>query len=618
MLQSARKVRILVGLVLGVALAAGAYGAEPEMAVAVATDRVLYEPGSAAQVTVSVANRGEVAFAGKVVVLARWEMGESKALAEEGVTVGAGETKVVKAEWAGMPAVMGAEVRAEVRDAQGKTVAAGSEYFNVWPGRDFARVGIHAGCSWMTSAEPAALAGNHALFDRYKQGYINLVEVFFTKSAVLNLAPVEDEWVGYFVQSKAACRDAMQYLHGLGMKTAVYVTSYGYHSLDDLEIPMRHPEWLAYNEAGQPDGVHCEVRNEDAFRFAPKRPGPNVGCFDGVNFNWTNQALLDYHVGQLIANQRMFGIDAVRYDGEPGAIWGKRDITGKSFPDAAGRAAERVRIVRYIRAQVGKALPEYGFMFNAGTAVGTGNPVDVEKGTLDPALLPVVEKGGSLCDEEMRGAYQAINPFHEWKRFADAVVSDVDLARRAGGYAYVLFPWTSTVHRNSDEIGYSILLAAGDHPWFCMPWLDLKNDPGGSHYPVQRELFAFATRFSAFLWGPGVERVRKAEEAVEVSSDKGEIWWRNFVHRRSVGGKQYVIVHLLNAPPSKEIGVTEQALPEPVEAVRVRFKGAVKRAWVATARPGAGGMAYGEAEVQDGEVRVGKLRVWTMVVAETA
>ncbi len=466
----------------------------------------------------------------------------------------------------------------------------------------------------MSSADAAALRGNRALFDRYRRGYINLVEVFFSKSAVLNLAPVEGEWVGYFIQSKAACLDTARYLHELGMHTVIYATSYGYHSLDDLEIAMRHPDWLAYNESGQPDGVHCEVRNEDAFRFAPKRPGPNVGCFDGVNFNWTNQGLLDYHIGQLIANQRMFGTDGVRYDGEPGAIWGKRDITGQPFPDAVGRAAERVRIVRHIRQRVNAAVPGYVFMFNAGSAVGLGNPVDVESGTLDPVLLPIVENGGSLCNEEMRQAYSALNRFHEWKKFADGVVSDVDLCRAAGGYAYALFPWTSTVHRNSSEVGYSILLAAGNHPWFCMPWLDAPSDPGGSHYPIQQELCAFATRFSAFLWGPRIERIRRPDEQVVVTSGRGQIWWRDFVHECEVGDRKYLVVHLLNAPPNRAIGVMGQPLPEPIPDVHVRFKLPVARVWAATARPGP--LQYGEVQERSGEVLVPSLRLWTMVVAQ--
>ena len=296
-------------------------------------------------------------------------------------------------------------------------------------------------------------------------------------------------------------------------------------------------------------------------------------------------------------------------------------------------------MVRHIRTRVRQACPDYLFMWNTGCAVGPDKPVDLERGVLYPPLRVLVADGGALCDEEVRLAYSAINKYHEWKKFADCMVSDVDLTRPVGGHAYVLFPWVSSVHKNADELGYSILLAAGHHPWYGMPASDYQSNPGGSHYPVQKELFAFATRFSAMLWGRGIERVREPDKVVRVTSDKGQIWWRTFVHRRTLAdGRQYLVVHLLNAPPTRTIGVIAQPLPDPIDHVRVRFAVPVKKVWTACARPGParpveappeiriwhgakvhehyGPMRYGPAACANGLVTVPRLRVWTMVVAE--
>ena len=145
------------------------------------------------------------------------------------------------------------------------------------------------------------------------------------------------------------------------------------------------------------------------------------------------------------------------------------------------------------------------------------------------------------------------------------------------------------------------------------------------------------------LWGKGIDRVREPETIVEVTTGQGEIWWKNFVHQRTLAdGRKYLIVHLLNAPPNKGMGVTEQPLPEPIKNVQVQFKAPVKKIWTATARPGPakiitltkeerkgpnyrralthetyGPMKYGEAKVVEaGKIVVPELRMWTMVVAE--
>jgi hypothetical protein len=605
-------------------------------------DKVLYDPGETATFQVTVKNASGQAFTGKLGVRVLWEMEDTKALAEAPLTLADGETKSVTAQWPNLPEVLGCEVRADLLDASGKPVATGSEYFNVCRAKDSCRVGIHAvTLGLITTSDPAYLATipNAILWAR--QSYVNIGEHFLSKSAVLDLAPDVDECMGGdYWNSVTAIRTAIEESHKYGMKNVVYTTSYSTHGLADLDIPMQHPEWLAYNEYGQPEGASVNILQEDKERMPIFRQLVQPGPFNSANFNWLNQKLLDWHIDSLIANHKLVGMDGVRYDGHPGAIWGKYDINGKPLPTGEERVKETVRIVRYIRQRIDAADPNYIWMFNAGTAVGGNNPVDLDKGVLEPTLVPVVENGGAMCDEEQRGAYSAYNRFHAWKAFADVMVSDVDLTRANGGYAYCLFPWASTVHRNSDEIGYGIMLAAGDHPWFSAPHDEYATNPGGSHFPVQKELFAFATRFSALLWGPGLNRVRQPEKLVQVSSDKGEIWWKNFVHQRTLAdGRKYLIVHLLNAPPNQEMGVTEQPLPDPLANVRIAYQVPVKKVWLCTARPGPahtvsrkgqklfhysqaetyeamGPLQCAPAKVEGGKVTLPELRMWTMVVAE--
>jgi len=604
-------------------------------------DKLLYKPGETASIEVTLKNNATTPFEGKLRVQVIWEMEDTKLLLEQPVKLGVNETNVIMAKWEKAPEVLGCEARAELVGTDGKVMASAGEYFNVCSHLDVMRVGIHQG-QWFLFAPSTDRI--RKMKQKEKEHYINIVEYMIGSSHVWSLAPTEDLHYCGPLQSVTAVRTAIEEGHKVGQKATAYVTSYTTHGLDDIEVSLRHPEWLAYDKLGQPFNLGVDVRSEDRLR-TPLRTdniGPG-GAFCSGTINFMNQAALDYHIGQLIANHKLVGMDGVRYDGEPGSQWGDKDIDGKPFPDAAGRARERIRMIKYIRERLRKEIPSYLFMFNAGRAVGLGNPVDLKNGVLAPDLKPIVEEGGGFCDEEQRGAFSAINEFNNWKKYADVMVSDVDLTRKEGGYAYELFPWPSTVHKNADEIGYSILLAAGDHPWFCYSGDDdAASSPEGTHYPIQRELYAFATRFSAMLWGKGIERIREPNGIVEVKSEKGEIWWENFVHQRVLAdGQKYITVHLLNAPPNKTMGVIEQPMPEPIKNIQVQFKVPVKKVWLATARPGPakvitltkeqrsggnwrrapsheeyGPMQYGEVKTENGKVIVPELRMWTMIVAE--
>ncbi len=88
--------------------------ATPDLALTVTTDRVLYEPGTTAAFSVTAANKVEAEFSGRLRINVWWEMGESKPLLDAPLTLKPTETKDFVVRWAGLPAVMGAEARAEL------------------------------------------------------------------------------------------------------------------------------------------------------------------------------------------------------------------------------------------------------------------------------------------------------------------------------------------------------------------------------------------------------------------------------------------------------------------------------------------------------------------------
>ena len=445
----------LAGVLLCVFIfAAKTLSAETGLSVVVLPDKLLYEPGETASIEVALKNNSATPFEGKLRVQVIWEMEDTKLLLEQSVKLGINATNVITAKWEKVPEVLGCEAKAELVGADGKVMASAGEYFNVCRHLDMLRVGIHAvGIGLASFSKPEFLDKiRKIIMPDKKRNYINICEYFIGKSHVWNLAPQEDEYMGgAYWESNTAVKTALEEGHRYGMIGMAYVTCVTTHGLDDLEVSLRHPEWLAYDKLGQPENVGVDVRGEDRAR-APEYGKVQRAGFCSGTVNWMNQEALDYHINQLIANHKLVGMDGVRYDGEPGSQWGAVDIDHKPFPDAAGKARERIRMIKYIRERVRKEIPSYLFMFNAGTAVGMGNPVDLKNGVLAPDLKPVVEDGGAMCDEQQRGAYSAINEFNNWKKFADVMVSDVDLTRKEGGYAYELFPWTSTVHKNADNV----------------------------------------------------------------------------------------------------------------------------------------------------------------------
>ena len=602
-------------------------------------DKVLYDVNETATFDVTLKNGSQSPVAGKLKVSVIWEIEDMKVLAEQPIRVGVNETNVVTVKWEKMPEVLGCEAKAEVIGADGKTIAMGSEYFNVCRHLDACRVGIHS-CLGPGSYIPIR---NQLWRDQifrqmnlFRQCYINIVEVFPSASDGWNMAPQGAEWLREHWVSKEAVQFGISEMHRYGMKAVLYAVAYTKSTIDDLEITMRHPEWFCYDKSGQPADVCLDVAVE-ARRRNPRKYEYHPACWGGNSGNYWPKEHVNFHINQLIANQKMFNMDGVRYDGHPGVGNKSLDVFGKKSMLSQDEVLKaQVKLVNTIKQGVRAVCPNYLFMYNCGRAVGLGNPIDLEKGTLAPELAPLAEGGGALCDEEIRNADMSYNDMHAWKDYARCIVSDVDLSRAAGGYAYVIFPYPFMVCRNSTEMGNSILLAGGHHPWFAQPYYYQANEIGGkgTHYPVERELLAFATRFSAMLWGHGINRVREPEKVLDVTCDKGEIWWKWFVQERELkDGRRYLIVHLFNVPSTKEIGVVEQPLAEPIRNVKLQLKVPVKKAWMAVARPGSlrkvkdpsglvpeyetnDPMSYGLIPVINGLITIPELRVWTMVVIE--
>lgn len=592
-------------------LGTGLLNAQEKLTVSVKPDKILYAPGETAQFKVTVCNEMKESVNGVLEVKVIWEMDDSVKVYETAINLSSGEKRVISAAWKTVN-VLGCEVRVNLRNDK-EILATAAEYFNVCKTRDVQRVGIHVGYpNAFTYPDKSYLDTIPGIVSNMCLAYANLMEHFsWAPDSYADLTPDSDEWTSTYFQSKTAILKAIEEEHKHGMKSYTYVISLG-SGRPGLQLMQHHPEWFFYRENGQLYLSELDVKALDYSRN-PDRRAPFLQNTVFITPNFAIPGPLEYGVRQIIDSTRMFNWDGVRFDGHfvmwntelfpggPVICPNARDNTGKVVVSGEKARAIIRANTDYTRKTISAVFPDFLFMFNSYIQ--------------ECDITDICRNGGASANEPIRESYALNSRWNTWKDFTQYLLDDVDTARKNGGYAYALLntPWT--VCPNADRIQYAILFATGDHPWFACPWCDRKSDMGGSHYPIQKDYFRFATRFSAALWGPGIERVKSPEDVVDVCTPQGSVWWKNFVQRRPMdNGRQQLVVHLINQPPTLRIESESQALPAPVKDIMVKFKQPVTRVWLATSQPE---MSYRMLPVENGIVKVPELNIWSMVIAET-
>ena len=89
-----------------------------------------------------------------------------------------------------------------------------------------------------------------------------------------------------------------------------------------------------------------------------------------------------------------------------------------------------------------------------------------------------------------------------------------------------------------------------------------------------RPIARFATRYSAILFGYGVDRLKTPDSILSVTGPQ-PIWWKDYVHTRKISDhKTQITVDLLNPPP-KEFAralADETDFPKPQKEVALTLK----------------------------------------------
>jgi hypothetical protein len=137
--------------------------------------------------------------------------------------------------------------------------------------------------------------------------------------------------------------------HKVGIGYAVYSNIWGGDGPPAFEMIRARPDW------GWPGGFCVEWLDRwDRNTMGTGKPGPGMHVWPSTGINYANPEPFRHHGRELIAANRMFGWDAVRYDSH--AI-----------------SAENARVVDIVKQVVRAEVPAFQFGYNSSVPMGVAD-----------------------------------------------------------------------------------------------------------------------------------------------------------------------------------------------------------------------------------------------------
>ncbi len=559
-------------------------------------EKIRYLNGETATFTVQLKNTGAQPWQGRVIGEIESGLAERTPLFDREMTLAAGEEKTVTEQYQVNLGEFGHALHVVADDGAARVEAreifcVGPWYYNM--GRYL--TAFELGKFKSPEEVQAALQG------KWRAWYVTCHELFSTAPGIwAQMTPTTETWFSgqnSFYESITGEKSFIEAAHRNGMAVMVYSIT-GLYALPGEEYSRAHPDWVAYNERGRPQGFF-NMAEQAYFRtmtlegrqhLTPLCLSPNVA----------DPRVQDAHLQDLIACSKLLGYDGIRWDGQ--LIGAGYDACGKKIDSDldAQNAAWNTKM----RKTLMEAIPGYTVNYNYG-------PQSQQEGMVLPKTYKTLGPNAYLLWESMRSRYQDPNsPLNVWEGFIEGVRAEInDYARPHRNFQH--FGWydfdaTQEVHRNHTQ---AIYYALGGH------W-----DAGG---PLKYD--AFSMRFGAYLWDTSLRNLPDGSVRVQVADPNDRLWWRQFVQERArEGGGHLIVTHLLNRPvkdrqdefekeappPQADIGVTlTPPAGEKVLRAYVITPDADRNHWCAEVKPALEG---GKASVI-----VPRVEFWSFVVWET-
>ncbi|HOS43192.1 MAG TPA: hypothetical protein PK794_05815, partial [Armatimonadota bacterium] len=532
-------------------------------------DKLLYAPGERGVARATIRNLAKEAVAGTVRFTLERELADRIPLPPVEVTVEAGESRAVEVPFTAPEEEYGYRLGAVVRAAGGED--AGEDFFNVADNLWKVCIG---GQDMLSQSALVSKERITADIERARMQYCNWLEKFFW-------AP--DDWGDMTPEPGATwlsgqtgryenfdnLRHCIAEMRKRGMKAITYGKAMAYGTVA-FELNRRRPDWFTLDAVGRPIGMWNDVsaldrwRDYDVLADLRDKTYHKGYAVPRIYPDHRRDDVLEYAINEVIGSAQLLGWDGVRFDSSGFRAYyidGTKDGRDEVNTYAMKRLKERLwgwnpdflighntRVPAYLTKD-GRAYP-----------LSPTDPAGHEyRETLAGGVIYMNE---SIREQPMKNGSVA---YTSWQRYAADEARAVRTARGFGGhifYSYGVGPFSAgKLGRAHDVYKFVIGTMIGAHEY------------AGAHLAVDgsEHWGKFLTRWSGFLWDTRLRPLGAGEQALAVEA-KTPLWWRDFANSRVVSPtRRFVIVHLLNPPPTDEIEKTGDALPPPVTDARVRF-----------------------------------------------
>lgn len=556
-------------------------------------NKLRYLNGETATFEVRVKNAGGQAWQGRVAGVIESELSRVTPAFQQDVTLAPGEERQLRPQVKIQLPEFGHTIHVT---AQGATTAEAREVFCVGPWYyNLGRCTTIFSLRHFTSPDQVEAE----LMPKWRQWGITTVEHFSGMPGIWGgMVPTTEEWFsgqGGYPESMTGEKSLIEACHRNGIAVTVY-DIFGSYAAPGEEYSRAHPEMLAYNDRGRPEGWF-NMAEMDRWRTMTDQT-QKYDTPGALTPNVADPKVQAFGVDEIIRCARLFHYDGVRWDGHTfGASY---DIFGKK-PEG-DLDALNAKWVRRMVTSLQQALSGFTINYNY-------YPQGIEEGPKLTKTYQAMGPNSYVLWESMRDRFKNANdPLNVWDNFITAVRKEVNEYARPGGNFQHLgwYASDSKIHQNLTQAIYYALGAHWDT--FGLP---LKYD-------------AFSIRYGAYLWNTKLKNAPDPTGFVQVADPDSHLWWKPFVQERALdGGWRLLVTHLINrpvhdrqdpfekdAPPlQKDVTVTVTLPPgeQPAHAF-VLNADAEPAGWCTEARVSRQG--------QSASVTVPSVEFWTVVVWE--
>ena len=556
------------------------------------SDKVLYEENESATTRATLVSTSDKPCSGTLMALMHLDLDNTREIARTSFAVQPGQTASWGFTYNVGPETYGRAVEVRLVDEAGSLVDAWQEFYGV--AAEFFRVQQHT----------------HDVSNRAYEvtpwvSYYNEAHYFANEPTDFGVRTVEAEQylsgqAGYEIY-QAGRQAQIDHYRTLGLRQTFYQT-FAFCGPAGYEEMRRHPEYVLYDENGQPavdpiyggypnpmelaSPIEIGPRRVAAKPYLDRRYTPWQHCAA----NLASEEAVLYQTRRIKDYAREHHFDGVYIDGNMGVLAGYGYDGKPNVPSGADEDFARLnaRNHRLFSDELKRGNPNFGTWYNwSYCSLEWARSV---------GLTAAIGSGGKgeTSDENIRAAtgYRNVMLLMETGSFLQ--VKDGMWSKPAEFLRLLCDQRDFAVQKwgASSIIGYSFIPWKPEEPgpakwaWPTMGYLGAQliatqTHHAGGFLPSLRPWLQFQTRFSGLLWAPDVKVVPNEGESVKVASPE-PLWWKRLVYRRETPEGYDLIVHLVRIPPTERWDINWPTEPQPLAGARVTVRlpeGDLRQVW---------------------------------------